>query len=152
MAFRCKGRHFCPSCHARRLAEWSVWLDAHLLAPAAHRQVVLTVPKRLRAYFVHDRRRLGLLSRVATRTLRAYVQAAVGEREAVPHLHPHLHVLVTDGGFRRDGTFVRLPAPEPAVLEEAWRRAVLGEFVRRGWLEEDEAAGMLGWPHSGFGA
>ena len=26
------------------------------------------------------------------------------------------------------------------------------EFVRRGWLEEDEAAGMLAWPHSGFGA
>ena len=43
-------------------------------------------------------------------------------------------------------------APEPAVLEEAWRRTVLGEFVRCGWLEADEAAGMLAWPHSGFGA
>ena len=59
---------------------------------------------------------------------------------------------MTDGGFRRDGTFVALPTPEPAVLEEVWRRAVLAEFVRRGWLEEDEAAGMLAWPHSGFGA
>ena len=29
---------------------------------------------------------------------------------------------------------------------------MLGEFVRRGWLEEDEAAGMLAWRHSGFGA
>ena len=165
VAFRCKGRHFCPSCHARRLAEWSLWLDEHLLAPVAHRQVVRTLPKRLRAYFLHDRRRLGLLSRVAARTLRAYVQAAVGEREAVPgvivcvqtfgsvaHLHPHLHVLMTDGAFRRDGTFVPLPVPEPAVLEELWRRAVLGEFVRRGWLEEDAAAGMMSWPHSGFGA
>ena len=141
-----------------------MWLDEHLLAPVAHRQVVLTLPKRLRVYFVHDRRRLGLLSRVAARTLRAYVQAALGEREAVPglilcvrtfgsvaHLHPHLHVLMTDGGFRRDGTFVPLPTPEPAVLEEAWRR-VLAECVRRGWLEQDAAAGMLGWPHSGFGA
>jgi hypothetical protein len=127
--------------------------------------VVLTLPKRLRAYFLHDRRRLGLLSRVAARTLRGDVQAAVGEREAVPglivcvqtfgsvaHLHPHLHVLLTDGAFRRDGTFVPLPAPEPAVLEEAWRRSVLAEFVRRGWLEADAAAGMLAWPHSGFGA
>jgi hypothetical protein len=157
VAFRCKGRHFCPSCHAPRLAEWSMWLAEHLLAPVAHRQVVLTVPKRLRPYFLHDRRRLGLLSRLATRTLRAYVQAAVGEREAVPglivcvqtfgsvaHRHPHLHVLMTDGAFPRDGTFVRLPEPEPAVLEEAWRRSVLAEFVRRGWLEEDAAAGMLG--------
>jgi hypothetical protein len=165
VAFRCKGRHFCPSCHARRLAEWSLWLDERLLAPVAHRQVVLTLPKRLRAYFLHDRRRLGLLSRIAARTLRGYVQAAVGEPDAVPglivcvqtfgsvaHLHPHLHVLLTDGAFRRDGTFVPLPAPEPAVLEEAWRRSVLAEFVRRGWLEADAAAGMLAWPHSGFGA
>jgi hypothetical protein len=38
--------------------------------------VVLTLPKRLRAYFLHDRRRLGLLSRIAVRTLRDYVQAA----------------------------------------------------------------------------
>ena len=69
VAFRCQGRHFCPSCHARRLAEWSVRLAERLLAPVAHRQVVLTLPKRLRAYFVHDRRRLGLLSRIAARTL-----------------------------------------------------------------------------------
>ena len=152
VAFRCKGRHFCPSCYARRLAAWSVWLDEPLLAPIAHRQVVLTLPKRLRAYLVHDRRRLGLLSRLATRILGAYVKVTLGEREAVPgvivcvqtfgsvaHLHPHLHVRMTDGGLRRDGTFVALPVPEPAVLEEAWRRAVLGEFVGRGWLEEDEA-------------
>ncbi len=71
---------------------------------------------------------------------------------SLAHLHPHLHVLMTDGGFRRDGTFVLLPAPDPAVLEEAWRRAVLAAFVRQGWLEEDQAAGMLGGPHSGFGA
>ena len=165
MAFRCKGRQFCPSCHARRLAEWSLWLHEHLLAPVAHRQVVLTLPKRLRAYFIHDPgRRRGMLGRLATRTLRAYVRAALGERDAVPglvvcvqtfgsvaHFHPHLHVLMSDGGFRRDGTFVPLPAPDAAVLEELWRRLVLAEFVRRGWLEEDAAAAMLAWPHSGFG-
>ena len=114
---------------------------------------------------LHDQRRLGLLSQVAARTLRTYVQATLGEREAVPgviacvqtfgslaHVHPHLHVLITDGAFRRDGAFVPLPTLDPAVLEEAWRRAVLAEFVRRDWLEEDEAVGMLAWPHSGFGA
>ncbi len=93
-----------------------------------HRQVVLTLPKRLRAYFLQDRRRLGLLSRVAARTLRDYVQAGLGEPDAVPglivcvqtfgsvaHLHPHLHVLLTDGAFRRDGTLVPLPEPDAAV-------------------------------------
>ena len=115
--------------------------------------------------FLYDRRRLGVLSRVAVRSLRTYVQAAVGERKAVPgvivcvqtfgsvaHLYPHLHVLLTDGALRRNGTFVPLPEPDAAVLEELWRRSVLAEFVRRGWLEEDAAAGMMSWPHSGFGA
>jgi hypothetical protein len=64
----------------------------------------------------------------------------------------HLHVLVTDGAFRRDGTFVPQPPPNPAVLEEAWRRAVLAEFVRRSWFEEDEAVAMPPRPHAGFGA
>jgi len=71
---------------------------------------------------------------------------------SVAHVHPHLHVLLTDGAFRRVGTFVPLPEPDAAVVEEAGRRAVLAEFVRRGWLEEDAAVGMLAWPHSGFGA
>ena len=104
MAFRCKGRQFWPSCHARRLAEWSLWLSEHLLAPVAHRQVVLTLPKRLRAYFIHDRRGLGLLSRIATRALRTYVQAALGDSasggspDAVPGLPkspPGCHAVCT---------------------------------------------------------
>ena len=156
VAFRCKGRGFCPSCQARRLAEWSLWLDEHLLAAVAHRHVVLTLPKRLRAHFLYDRRRLGQLSRVASRTLHAYVRAALGEPDAVPgvislaqsfgslaHWHPHLHLVVTDGAFRRDGSFVT------QFVHDA---SVLALFVRENWLEEDAAASMLAWPHSGFSA
>ena len=130
-----------------------------------HRQVVLTVPKRLRPYFLYDRRRLGLLSRIAYRTLLGYVRAALGERGASPgaivciqsfgslaHWHPHLHVLLTDGAFRDDGTFIASPPHDAVVLEAAWQRAVLAWFVDHGWLEQDAAQAMLAWPHSGFGA
>jgi len=44
VAFRCKGRHFCPSCRARRLAEWSLGLGEPLLLDVPHREVVLTLP------------------------------------------------------------------------------------------------------------
>ncbi len=44
LAFSCKCRYFCPRCHAKRLARWSLWLDQTLLAPVPHRQVVLTLP------------------------------------------------------------------------------------------------------------
>jgi hypothetical protein len=44
LAFSCTCRYFCPSCHAKRLAMWTQWLDTTLLAPVPHRQVVLTIP------------------------------------------------------------------------------------------------------------
>jgi hypothetical protein len=98
------------------------------------RQVVLTVPKRLRPYFLYDRRLLGDLSRVAARTVTAFIRATLGEHDlsvgivssiqthgSLANWHPHLHLLVTDGGFRADGTFVRLPRHDVATLTEAFR-------------------------------
>ena len=64
--------------------------------------------------------------------------------------HPHLHLLVTDGGFRPDGTFVSWPAHDTARLTEAFRRAVLRLFVRLELFDAAQAADMLTWPHSGF--
>ena len=64
--------------------------------------------------------------------------------------HPH-HVLMTDGAFRDDGSFIASPTHDAAVLESVWQRAVLAWFVDQGWLDEDAAQAMLAWPHSGFG-
>ncbi|MDO8793452.1 MAG: transposase, partial [Vicinamibacterales bacterium] len=163
LAFSCKCRYFCPSCHAKRLAIWAQWLDTTLLAPVPHRQVVLAIPKRLRAYCLYRRRLLGEIARVAARTLTAAIRALTGERDLAVGIvaclqthgsrvnwHPHLHLLVTDGGFRADGTFVSWPAHDSVRLTEAFRRAVLRLFVRLDLFDEDQAAGMLTWPHSGF--
>jgi len=163
LAFSCKCRYFCPSCHAKRLAIWTQWLDTTLLAPVPHRQVVLTIPKRLRAYCLYRRCLLGEIARVAARTVTAAIRTLTGERELAVGIvaclqthgsranwHPHLHLLVTDGGFRPDGTFVAWPVHDTARLTEAFRRAVLRLFVRLALFDEDQAAGMLTWPHSGF--
>jgi len=163
LAFSCKGRYFCPSCHAKRLAIWAQWLDTTLLAPVPHRQVVLTIPKRLRAYCLYRRRLLGEIARVAARTLTGAIRTLTGEPDLAigivaclqthgsrANWHPHLHLLVTDGGFRPDGTFVSWAAHDTARLTEALRRAVLRLFVRVELFDEDQAAGMLTWPHSGF--
>lgn len=163
LAFSCKCRYFCPSCHAKRLAIWTQWLDTTLLAPVPHRQVVLTIPKRLRAHCLYRRRLLGEISRVAARTVTAAIRTLTGERDLAVGIvaclqthgsranwHPHLHLLVTDGGFRPEGTFVSWPAHDTARLTEAFRRAVLRLFVRLELFNEEQAAGMLTWPHSGF--
>jgi hypothetical protein len=61
-----------------------------------------------------------------------------------------LHLLVPDGGFRSDGSFVHLPLHDVATLTEAFRRAVLKMFVKRQLMDIETAQGMLNWPHSGF--
>jgi hypothetical protein len=61
-----------------------------------------------------------------------------------------VHLLVTGGGIRTDGTSVAWPAHDTARLTEAFRRAVLRLFVRVKRFDEEKAAGMLTWPHSSF--
>jgi hypothetical protein len=51
---------------------------------------------------------------------------------------------------RPDGTFVSWPVHDTARLTEAFRRTVLRLFVRLEFFDEDQAASMLTWPHSGF--
>lgn len=80
LAFSCKCRYFCLSCHAKRLASWTQWLDTTLLAPVPYRQAVLTVPKRLRANCLYRRRLLGEIARVAARTVTAAIRTLTGER------------------------------------------------------------------------
>jgi hypothetical protein len=109
--------------------------------------MVLTVPKRLRAYCLYRRRLLDEIARVAARTVTAAVRKLTGERalavgtiaclqthDSRANWHPHLHLHGTDGGFRPDRTFVSRPAQDTTRLAEAFRRAVLRLFVRLGPL------------------
>ncbi|MFI5243591.1 MAG: transposase, partial [Gemmatimonadales bacterium] len=59
------------------------------------------------------------------RTLAVGVIACVQTHGSRANWHPHIHMIVTDGGFRADGTFVSWPAHEVAPLAEAFRRVVL---------------------------
>ncbi|WP_353269039.1 hypothetical protein [Gemmatimonas sp.] len=70
----------CPSCHAKRLVIETQWLDTTLLAPVPHRPVVLTIPKRPRAYRRYRRRLLGANARVAARPVTAAIRTLTGDR------------------------------------------------------------------------
>jgi hypothetical protein len=59
VAFSCRGRCFCPSCHQKRALQTALWVSQEVCAPVAHRQIVFTIPKRLRIYFRFDRRLTG---------------------------------------------------------------------------------------------
>jgi hypothetical protein len=54
----------------KRELQWAHWAAEELLEEVPHRQVVLTIPKRLRVFFRFDRRLLGELPGCAWRALR----------------------------------------------------------------------------------
>lgn len=151
-----------PLCKRRR--EWSVtWSVSGLLGGGRALTNGSSPRKRLRPYFLHDRRLLGVLSRTAYDTLRDFLRASLGDQTAVPGViasvqtfgsllnwQPHLHFLVTDGAYREDGTFLPLSFHDPSALTEAFRRAILAEFVKLELFTPEIADSMLAWPHSGF--
>ena len=47
-SFSCKRRHFCPSCHQKRVVEFGEFLYGEVLKHVPHRQWVFSIPKRLR--------------------------------------------------------------------------------------------------------
>jgi Transposase zinc-binding domain len=69
LAFSCKGRYFCPSCHQKRVVSFAEWAEQEVLEKVPHRQYVFTIPKMLRIYFKYDRKLLGKLSQCAYQTV-----------------------------------------------------------------------------------
>jgi hypothetical protein len=117
----------------------------------------------LRAYFQRNRPLLKELCDIAHLTLTEYLQATLGLSDAHPAIvlvlhtfgeyldfHPHLHALVADGLFTRDGVFHPLPELPLKPLEEIFRANVLNRLVALGILPPERVAILLSWKHSGF--
>jgi len=63
LAFSCKRRYFCPSCHQKRVVLFAECVEQEVLEKVPVREYVVTIAKMLRIFFKHDRKLLGLLSR-----------------------------------------------------------------------------------------
>ena len=123
VAFSCKQRCICPSCHQKRALLLGIHIAEDVCEPVAHRQFVWTIPKRLRVFFRFHRHLLHRLPNLAWKTIREVYRAVLERDDLVPggiitiqtfgqliHFHPHLHGLVTDGAFTADGG---VPSPRP---------------------------------------
>jgi putative transposase/transposase-like zinc-binding protein len=111
----CRDRH-CPKCQAAKRAQW---LEVRLerLLPVEYFHVVFTLPDSLNSLIRHNQRRLyDLLFQAAAQTLLTLAAdpkrlgAQIGVT-AILHtwgqnllFHPHLHCVVTGGGFATDGS------------------------------------------------
>ena len=159
LSYSCKRRHFCPSCHQKRVVEFGEWLCTDVLKYVPHRQWVFSIPKRLRIYFMMDRKLLAKLSQCAWKVLNiyltqavAYDDAKVGAAVAVQsfgdfqNFHPHLHVLATDGCFYGNSSFKACPTPQAKDFEEPFRYEVFKMLKAEGKINDVVIENMMNWP------
>ncbi|NLX23774.1 MAG: transposase [Phycisphaerae bacterium] len=163
VAFSCKQRCTCPSCHQKRMLLTAIHVAEEVCSPVAHRQVVLTIPKRLRVHTRFDRTLLGKLCAAAWGCILAEVRRLLGRDEVVPgmiaaiqthgellHWHPHIHALVTCGAFTAEGEFLDVPELDLGRLEPDWQEAVFALYLAEEKVTPEVVENMCSWPHSGF--
>ena len=161
LAFSCKARYFCPSCHQKRVLAYGEWVEANVLAPVPHRQYVFTIPRLLRPIFAPRRALLGKLCNIVERLFaRLCASARPGTRPGLilfvqtfgdlVNYNPHIHVLAADGVFDADSGFTVLPPVPRKVLELWFRKEVLALLRREELVSDLLAERMLAWRHTGF--
>ncbi|MBN2034679.1 MAG: transposase, partial [Deltaproteobacteria bacterium] len=163
LAFSCKRRHFCPSCHQKRVVEFGEWLCEEVLKAVPHRHFVFSIPKILRRYFLYDRSLLSGLSRCGWESLKLFFQGSFPEEGAVPGaviaiqsfgdflgFNPHLHILCSDGCFYGEGMFRVASRFDTKPLEEIFRYRVFKMLLSKGKITEELVSMVMKWRHSGF--
>ncbi|UCF67519.1 MAG: transposase zinc-binding domain-containing protein [Acidobacteriota bacterium] len=165
LAFSCSCRNFCPSCQAKRAALFAEKLVNEVLERVAHQHLVLTIPRAIRGLFRRDRRLLGILARSAYDAIRKTCEATLERQDLRPaavlsiqtfgsfaNYHPHIHAVLAKGCFGNAGAFHPIPELNTAVIEEVFRRLVLGRLNRAKRLSQEFMQNLLSWEHSGFSA
>ena len=164
VAYSCRQRCTCPSCHQKRSLLTAIHVAERVCLKVAHRQVVFTLPKRLRLHARYDRKLLGKLCRAAWEVAKQQMQALLGRDHVVPGMvagihsfgqllnwNPHIHAILTCGAFTPEGEFLPCPELDLTALLEAWQEAVFALYLREGKVEPEVVEQMRGWKHSGFG-
>jgi hypothetical protein len=163
LAFSCKTRELCPSCAAKRSAATAALLAEDVLEEVGHAQWVFVIPKMLRPYFLHHRELLGELARAAWETVLELMCAAVGEEGMRPGMvavvqtagdlgnwHPHMHALVSRGGWTRGGEWIPIAFVDEHSAELLFRHKVIRLLQKAGWMSQERTELLLSWRHTGF--
>lgn len=165
VAFSCKRRWFCPSCHQKKVLQFGEFITQTVAHPVPHRQYVLTMPKMLRVYFRHNREQIGKLCQIAHDSIRLYMQKALNRKEGQAGMviavqsfgeylnsHPHIHAVVADGLFTSQGLFYVMPKFTSKWLEAIFRAKVISMLVKEGRLAKELGKKLMSWKNSGFSA
>jgi len=136
VAFSCKSS-FCLSCAKVHADEWSSFVGRRLFPAMAYRHVVLTVPEELRVWFYRNPNLLSPLMKAGHECLVNTISFVKRERIELGSIvvlqtagrsggyNPHLHILVTSGGFSAEGEWVGYNYLPYDVLHRKWQYYLL---------------------------
>ena len=145
-------QRMCPQCQALATEQWLTRQKARLLG-CAHHHVIFTIPHELNALWCWNRAAMARLLFGAVRAVLLELLTDARYLGATPaflaalhtwgrslSLHPHVHVLVADGGLSAQGAWVKprrshfLPARVVMLLFRGKLLAALREAVAGGRL------------------
>lgn len=122
-----------------------------------------SILKRLRIYFLYDRKLLAKLSICAWKVIKAYLNSTVPNDNAVPgvsiavqtygdflNFNPHLHAIVSAGCFSKNGDFHMAPGFILEDLEKIFQYEALKMLKKESKITDAIIENMFSWRHSGF--
>ena len=165
VALSCKGRGFCPSCGGKRMTDLAAHLVDHVVPFVPVRQLVLSLPPRLRYLLAYDHTRCSVVLRIFARAVRGFYRTRAARRGhagghtgavtfiqrfgSAANLNLHFHTLALDGVFfeQPDGSLC-FHAAAPPTKDEIARllttvRARVERWLQRAGLLDDTALDAL---------
>ena len=140
--FRCKSR-FCPTCGVKYCQERSNSMSFKLIQ-CTHRHCVFTIDEELRHFFLEDRSLLDCLFHAVRSVILRLFHSLNKIKDFVPGficvLHtfgrplewnPHIHCLITEGGFSDDGFWRVVKHFNYTLLRKSFQTALLNEMEKR---------------------
>lgn len=140
--FRCHSR-FCPTCGNKYSMDRTLSMSFKLVN-VPHRHCVFTIDENLRVFFLQDRSLLDCLFHAVSSVISRMFQRLNKSKNFTPGyimvLHtfgrdlkwnPHIHCLISEGGFSDDGFWRHVKHFNYTYLRNAFRTALLDEMEAR---------------------
>lgn len=143
--YRCKGR-FCTTCSCGETEEWSRLLEEEVFQ-VNHRHVIFTIDEGLRDIFLKHRHLLKEFMDESVRIVKEYFEkkhkispgiiAGLHTFGSRLNFNPHIHMLVTMGGMKKNGEWKSYDFVPFEMLRKQWQTVVL-KLIRRNLSEQDK--------------
>lgn len=140
--FRCHSK-FCPTCGNKYCIDRSTKMSFKLLS-GTHRHLVFTIDEKLRPFFLEDRSLLNCLFHSVRSVIMELFHKMNKSKNFVPGfvcvLHtfgrplewnPHIHCLLTEGGFSDDGFWRNVKYFNYTYLRKAFQTTLLNEMEKK---------------------